>query len=216
MRGRGNRSWREGLYSRGVVRTRGYIPTGPGEETAEVPVRQWGAVPTRGETAMQAKPWQRLTCEALGGLLDELRKEQDGFPITIVVEGIQTAEAQSFLECLHRGNLLRTDDVLWVLGQGAYEDVVPETLRRFVSESAYLNTQEGEQNTLADTLVPDVVFVADKDAEELKKRLRKWERRVWTAIIALPKKPDPDSLPELKLGIEKKPEWLRYWQKSAK
>jgi len=214
MRGRGNQSWREGLYSRGVVRTRGYIPIGPGEETAEAPVRQRGAVRARGETAVQAKPWQELTCEALGELLDKLRKEQDGIPITIVVEGIQTAEAQSFLECLHRGNLLGTDDVLWVLGQGVYEDVVPETLRRFIPESAYLNTQEEEQNRLADTLVPDVVFVADEDAEKLKERLRKWERRVWAAILAGPDELTPSALEDLNLGLpgEKGNPWRRLWR----
>ena len=214
MQGRGNQSWRGGLYSRSVVRTRGYIPTGPEKETAEAPVRQRGAVPTRGETAVQAKPWQRLTCEALGGLLDELRKKQDGLPITIVVDDIQTAEAQSFLECLHRGNLLGTDDVLWVLGQGVYEDVVPETLRRFIPESAYLSTQEEEQNRLADTLVPDVVFVADKDAEELKKRLRKWERRVWAAILAGPDELTPSALEDLNLGLpgEKGNRWRRLWR----
>ena len=214
MRGRGNQSWREGLYSRGVVRTRGYIPTGPGEETAEAPVRQRGAVRARGETAVQAKPWQELTCEALEGLLDELRKEQGGLPITIVVEGIQTAEAQSFLKCLHRGNLLGTDDVLWVLGQGVYKDVVPETLRRFIPESAYLNTQEEEQNRLADTLVPDVVFVADEDAEKLKERLRKWERRVWAAILAGPDDFDPFALEDLNLGLhgEKGNPWRRLWR----
>ena len=203
-----------GLYSRGVVRTRGYIPTGPGEETAEAPVRQRGAVRTRGGRAVQVKPWQELKCEELDGLLEELRDAQDGFPITIVVENVQAPEAQSFLECLHKRNLLGADDVLWVLGKGVHKDAVPEALRGFISEGAYLNTQEGEQKTLADTLVPDLVFVADEDAEKLKERLRKWERRVWAVVLAGPDDFDPSALEDLNLGLpgEKGNPLRRLWR----
>jgi len=204
-----------GLYSRGVVRTRGFVPVGPREEVSEVPVRTRGAVRTRGETAVQVKPWQELKCEELDGLLEELRDAQDGFPITIVVENVQAPEAQSFLECLHKRNLLGADDVLWVLGEGAYKDAVPEALHEFVPESAYLNTQEGEQKALADTLVPDLVFVSDEDAGKLKERLTKWERRVWAVVLAGPDDFDPSTLKDLTLGIpgEDGDRWRRRWSK---
>jgi len=210
---RSRRSSIGGLYSRGVVRTRGYIPVIPSEERHGEAVRTRGAVHTRREPAVQIKPWQEQ-CEELKRLLEELRDAQDRFPITIVVENVQAPEAQSFLECLHKRNLLGADDVLWVLGEGAYKDAVPKALHEFVPESAYLNTQEGEQKALADTLVPDLVFVADRELEKLKEWSRKWERRVWAAILAGPDKLTSSDPKDLNLGLpdEKGNPWCRFWR----
>ena len=196
-----------GLYSRGAVRTRGFIP-GPPSEAEGAPVRARGAVRIRGP-AVKVEPWQELKPKELGELLEELRDNQERFPITIVVENPQAPEVQAFLECLK--DLLEADDVLWVLGEGKYEDAVPEALREFTPENAYLNIQEGEQKTLADTLVPDLVFVADVGAKELEKRLEKWERRVLVVVIGAPADFNPGDLSGLKLGIEAKSDWLRRW-----
>lgn len=200
-----------GLYSRGAVRTRGHIPTTPPEEAAGGPIRTRGAVRTRGGPVVKVEPWQELKSEELEGLLEELREAQDRFPLTFVVENPQAQESQvkEFLESLHK--LRGADDVLWALGEGSYKEAIPEALRGLIPEGAYLNVQEGEQRTLADTLVPDLVFVAEAEAEKLRERLEKWERRVWAVVISAPEGFDPKSLSELKLGIEAKPDWLRRW-----
>ncbi|MEM4724275.1 MAG: hypothetical protein QXP01_04625, partial [Candidatus Hadarchaeum sp.] len=178
-----------GLYSRGVVRTRGFVPVSPPEEPGAVPIRTRGAVRTRGE-AEKVESWQELKPEKLGELLDELRNAQDGFPITVVVDVVanpQAPEAKAFLQSLHDENLLGADDTLWVVGEGNYEVVVPDDLRKdLVPEDAYLNVQEQESEkrahveveALVSTLTPELVFVAAASTEELKKRLEKWQRRV--------------------------------------
>jgi len=200
-----------GLYSRGVVRTRGFVPVSPPSETEGAPIRTRGAVHTRGE-AVRVEPWQELKPEELGELLEGLRDAQDGFPITIVVEKPQEPEAQAFLEHLHKEDLLGADDVLWVVGEGQYEDVVPEELRKdFIPKEAYLNVQKQEDKAVIDILTPELVFVAATSAEELKERLKKWERRVFAAVLGVPEGFDPETLSGLRLGIEAKPEWLRQW-----
>lgn len=203
-----------GLYSRGAVRTRGYIPAAPPEKAEGTHVRTRGAVRTRGEV-VKVEPWQELKPEELGELLEELRDAQEGFPITIVVENPQAPEAQAFLKRLYKEDLLGADDVLWVVGEGKYEDVVPEELRKdFVSEDAYLNVQEEESKKLVEsTLTPELVFVAAASAEELKERLEKWQRRVLAVILAGLDDFDPSTLEDLALGIpgEDGDRWRLRW-----
>ena len=212
---RNRRSSTEGLYSRGVVRTRGFVPVSPPSETEGAPIRTRGAVRTRGP-AVEVEPWQELNREELGELLEELRDAQDGFPITIVVENVQDSRAQKFLDCLHQGNLLGADDALWIVGEGQYENVVPERFRRedFIPEDAYLNVQEQGDKAVIDILTPELVFVADADAEKLKERLEKWERRVLAIIVAGPDDFDPSTF-DLMLGIpgEEGDHWRRRWPK---
>ena len=168
---------------------------------------------------MKVEPWQELKPEELGKLLEELRETQERFPLTIVVENPQAPEARAFLKCLHDQNLLEADDALWVIGEGEYEDAIPEALRKdFISEDAYLNVQEqGDEEraagvkALVSTLVPDLLFVADADAGKLKERLEKWERRVWAVIIGTPEDFDSETLSKLDLGVEARPDWLRRW-----
>ncbi|MCK4599828.1 hypothetical protein KAU37_08440, partial [Candidatus Bipolaricaulota bacterium] len=113
------------------------------------------------------------------------------------------------------------DDALWVLGEGDYEEAVPEAMRDYVKEDAYLNIQqkEGESKATfvnekhgarAGILLPDLVFVADTDAMRMQKRLAKWEGAVWAVILDGPDDCDPSTL-DLTLGIEEKPGWLRRW-----
>lgn len=201
------------LRSRGAVRTRGFVPVSPPSETEGASVRTRGAVRTRGPT-VKVEPWQELKPEELGEVLEQLRAAQAGFPITVIVENPQALEAQSFLECLRNGNLLGTNDVLWVMGEGGYEGAVPEGLQGFVPEDAYLNAQEEKHKTLAATLVADLVFVSDAESDELQKRLEKWERRVWAVILAGPDDFDPPAL-DLVLGIpgEYGDRWRRRWAK---
>jgi hypothetical protein len=165
---------------------------------------------------VKVRPWQELKPEELGELLEELRDAQEGFPITIVVENVQDSRAQKFLDCLHQGNLLGADDALWIVGEGQYENVVPEGFRRedFIPEDAYLNVQEQEHEVLASTLTPELVFVAAASAEELMERLEKWQRRLWAVIVAGPDDFDPSTL-DLRLGIpgEDGNRWRRRWPK---
>jgi len=210
-----------GFCSRGAVRTRGFIPVGTPSETGRGPIRVRGAVHTSGETGTMVKPWQVLKCCDLSRLIEELRDAQDRFPITIVVENPQDNGGQTFLDCLCDGGLLGGDDALWVLGEGDYEEAVPEVLRGYVKKDAYLNTQrkeEGERETFVNAvdvvhvsiLLPDLVFVADTDAMRMPKRLAKWEGSVWAVILDGPDDFDPSTL-DLTLGIEEKPDWLRRW-----
>ncbi len=205
-----------GLYSRGVVRTRGFVPVRPPEEPGVAPIRTRGAVRTRGKP--KVGPWQELKPEELEKMLEELRNAQDGFPITIVAENPQAPETQAFLKRLHEEDLLGADDVLWVVGEGKY-DVVLEDLRKdFVSKDAYLNIQEPEDEerahmkALVDTLTPELLFISYSNAEKLKERLKKWERRVLAVILAGPDDFDPSAL-DLMLGIpgEDGDRWRRRW-----
>ena len=200
-----------GFRSRGVVRTRGYIPTTSTEASVKVPTRTRGAARARGGPAIQMKPWQELKPEELEGLLEELRETQDGFPITFVVENPQATQVRNFLEQLHK--LLGADDVLWVIGEGTYHEVIPEALRGLITESAYLNTKE--QMVVVNSLVPDFIFIADENTEKLKKRLKKWERRVWAVILACPDDFTPSALNDLALGIpgEDGNCWRRCWSR---
>ena len=202
-----------GLYSRGTVRTRGYIPTTPPEEEAGAggPVRNRGAVHVSGAPAGEATPWRELGPEELVELLQKLREVQDRFPLTLAVDDMQTADVEALLACLQEENLLEADDALWILGEGEYEKVVPEAMQKVVSRGAYLNVRDEEQQTLAEALIPDLVFVTDEDAMKLKERLKKWERRAWAVVVMAPEDFDPETLSDLKLGHESKPEWLRRW-----
>lgn len=205
-----------GLYSRGVVRTRGFVPVSPPSEAGGAPSRTRGAVRTR-DAAVRVEPWQELKPEELSELLEELRDAQEGFPITIVVENPQAPEAQAFLKCLHAEDLLAAYDALWVVGEGVYEQAVPEALRELVQQDAYLNAEEEEQKTLADTLVPDLVFVADANAEKLEEGLAKWERRVLAVVLAGPDDFAPSAL-YVALGIpsEKGDHWRLRWATAGK
>jgi len=211
------------LYSRGAVRTRGFISVGSPSEAGVGPIRVRGAVHTSGGTGAQVKvkPWQVLRCPDLSALIEELRAAQDRFPITIVVENPQTHGGQTFLDCLCDGGLLGGDDALWVLGDGDYEETVSESVKNYVKKDAYLNAQrkrEGESGTFvnkedgmrASILLPDLAFVADTDAEKLKERLERWEGSVWAVILDGPDDFDPSTF-DLTLGIEEKPDWLRRW-----
>lgn len=220
-RGRSQGTDTGGFYSRGAVRTRGFISVSAPSETGGGPIRVRGAVHTSGETGtpVMVKPWQVLKCRDLSGLIEELRDAQDRFPITIVVENPQTHGGQTFLDCLCNGGFLGGDDVLWVLGEGDYEEAVPEALRGYVKKDAYMNIQRKKEGKAfvnkkdgarARILLPDLVFVADADAEKLKERLERWEGSVWAVILDGPDDFDPSTL-DLTLGIEGKPDWLRRW-----
>ena len=211
------------FHSRGAVRTRGFISVSSSSETGGGPIRVRGAVHTSGGTAspVMVKPWQVLECRDLGELLEEVRDAQDRFPITVVVENPQDDGGQSFLDCLCNAGLLGGGDALWVLGEGEYEEAVPEPLQNCVKKDAYLNIQrkqDGDGATFVDkedgirasVLLPDLVFVGDTNAAKLKERLEKWEGSVWAVVVDGPKDFDPVGL-DLKLGIEKKPDWLRRW-----
>ena len=211
------------FYSRGAVRTRGFISAGAPPETGGGPIRVRGAVHTSSGTGapVMAKPWQVLECRGLSRLIEELRDAQDRFPITIVVENPQVHGGQTFLDCLCNEGLLGGDGALWVLGEGDYEEAVPEPLQNYVKKDAYLDIKrekQGERETFvnevngvrASILLPDLVFVADANAEKLEERLEKWEGSVWAVILDGPDDFDPSTL-GLTLGIEEKPDWLRRW-----
>jgi len=204
-----------GLYSRGVVRTRGFVAPSVPPGTGDGPVRTRGAVRTAG-TAVELRPWEKINASDLKSLLDELREALERFPLCIVVDNPQLSDSQIFIACLGEGGLLGPDDALWVIGDGNYEDTISAELRSYISEYAYLNRQDKEQRELADTFVPDLLFTGDTSAAALKERLTEWEGRVWAVIIAGPDDFDPSAL-GLTLGIpgEHGDPWRLRWSEHA-
>ena len=207
---------------RGAVRTRGFISVGtPSKTGGDGHIRSRGAMHTRGTaigTAKVIKSWQILECCDLNWLIEELRDAQDHFPLTVVVENPQRPGGSAFLDCLCTSELLIGDDTLWVLGDGDYTEVVPKPLQHYIKKYEYLNVKrEGEQTgafvnkqdgARADILLPDLVFISDTDAGNLKERLKRWEGSAWAMVLDGPDDFDPSAL---NLGIEEKPDWLRRW-----
>lgn len=201
-------------FSQGVVRTRGFIslPQVSVEETGIGAVRTRGPVQTSWEEATEVQNWQELRPEEAGDLLDALRERQEYYPLVIVVDNPRATAARSFLKCIWNECLLDNEDVLWVLGEGSY-DSLPEDLHNVVPKDDYLNVEEEKQEAVVISLVPDLVFIADDDPVELKRRVEKWEYRVWAVVLGCPDGFDCSTLADRDLGLPGKEGniWRRQW-----
>jgi len=177
-----------GLRTRGVVRTRGFVPI-PTSSPSRPRARMRGAIRTRGGPSAPVRgmvaAWPIL--EDLPTLLRDIRKKHVyDFPLTVVVEDPTADGAKEFREQV-RG-LLHPRDRVWLLDDGSGA----------AAGDDYLDLQDACDKVFARTLVADLLFMAAVDREKIEERLAVWKHRARVVILSLS---DGAAAPETEVGL---------------
>lgn len=160
------------------VRTRGSIRTRSGDVADKVrstPVRTRGAIRTRGAVTTPSptlKVERSLTLEVL---VQEVREQVGGWPLTILVHGWGSQPAEEFLAVL--SPLLRREDALWLIPAKEAQDPTPPEV-----EGVLLDLDQDTDQRTYRNLVGDIVFFPALE-EAKAEQVAEWQQRARAAII---------------------------------
>jgi hypothetical protein len=154
------------------IRTRGSILSRGGDvvdKTMSTPVRTRGTVTAPRPVLEQEHP---LTLE---GLMQSVREQVGGWPLTILVHGWGSPRADTFVTQLSLFS--HKDDAMWLIPA---ED--RESLQPLLEEAVLLDMDQDKDQRIYRNLVGDVVFFPASKEDEVK-QIEEWQQRARTIVI---------------------------------
>lgn len=178
-------------YSRNA-RARRRLPEAAGDKTLVLPIRMLGDIQVYDEREGENRPRhsvrtrgpivtsevnEPLPDEDLVKLFDQLRgqvstlpQQANALPLTLVVQDWKSPAAKQFLSQLKELDLLRRDDVIWLVSlDGAEADDVAasEQVIRGMPQTIEINLRKDTDEHLLRNLVADLVFTPGMDKTEM-------------------------------------------------